>query len=92
MPVIKSAKKKLRKDKKRTLINNQWRARLDALLKKAKKQHTVKTIQDAISHVDKSAKKHLLHKNKASRIKASLTKLVPTTTSAPKKPLKKKSK
>lgn len=92
MPVIKSAKKKLRKDKKRTLANNKWRSLLDTIVKKAKKSPSVKTVSQAFAFVDKSAKKHLIHKNKAARIKSSLSKLLPKTakTVTPKTKAKKK--
>lgn len=75
MPVIKSAKKKLRKDKKRTVRNNKVRALLDAIIKKARKNPSVKTLQEAAKAADKAAKNHLIHKNKAARIKSTLAKL-----------------
>ena len=83
MPVIKSAKKKLRKDKKRTLKNRQTEENVKKLIKAAKKQKSVKAIQSAIQATDKAAKIHIFHKNKAARIKSTLSQLA--TTSSTKK-------
>lgn len=85
MPVIKSAKKKLRKDKKRTLHNNKWRALLDGVIKKARKTPKAETIRVAMQLIDKSAKKHLIHKNKAARLKSALSKLITGASKAVKK-------
>ncbi|MBI2431040.1 MAG: 30S ribosomal protein S20 [Candidatus Levybacteria bacterium] len=95
MPVIKSAKKKLRKDKKRTVQNKKVRTLFTNLVKKAKKNPSEKTVQEAIKTTDKAAKKHIIHKNKASRIKSALSKLLSlgkkphrTTKDKPQKPKK----
>jgi len=82
MPVTKSAKKKLKKDKKRTRKNKDFLQLYKAALKKAKKHPTEKTVKEAVSLVDKAVKKNIIHKNKASRIKSALSKLI-------KKPVKK---
>ena len=76
MPIIKSAKKKLRGDKKRESLNKKLASILSSSIKKAKKQPTEKNIIDAISSVDKSAKKNIIHKNKAARLKSKLSKLL----------------
>lgn len=75
MPVIKSAIKKQRKDKKRTVHNSQLRKTLEEALKKVKKSATPTSVAAAISLVDKAVKKNLIHKNKASRLKAKLSKM-----------------
>lgn len=77
MPVIKSAKKKLRQDKKRKQANNILRSLVKKLLKQAKKDRSMKAIRKATQVVDKAAKKGLFHKNKAARIKAALAKITP---------------
>lgn len=76
MPVIKSAKKKLRQDKKRTLQNGKQESALKELVKAARKNPTDKTVQSVQKAADKAVKKHLLHKNKAARLKSSLAKLL----------------
>lgn len=73
MPVIKSAIKKWRKDKKRTELNNQFRTKLKFAVRAAKKSHAPEVLQDAFSVLDKAAKRHLIHANKAARIKAVLS-------------------
>lgn len=75
MPVIKSAIKKLRQDKKREKQNDELRDALKASIRTAKKSKTGKTVAKAVSTVDKAAKNNIIHNNKASRLKASLSKL-----------------
>ncbi len=75
MPVIKSAIKKLRKDRKRERENDAFRNELDKTVKEAKKLKTSKAVSSASSILDRAVKKNLLHKNRAARIKSSLAKL-----------------
>jgi small subunit ribosomal protein S20 len=84
MPVIKSAKKKLRQDKKRQKANKVVKERLVTLLKKAKKTKTAESIRLASQAADKAAKKFIIHTNKASRIKSALAKLLPKEKAAAK--------
>lgn len=76
MPVTKSARKKLRKDGKREDRNDKVASLLKKLIKKAKKTPSEKTVRETVALVDKAARHHLIHKNKAARIKSSLTKLL----------------
>jgi len=76
MPVTKSAQKKLRKDRKRTKENKKLKNNFKSALKKALKTPTQKTVIQAIKLADKAAKKNIIHKNKASRIKSKLSKLI----------------
>lgn len=76
MPVIKSAKKKLRVDKKRELANKILVKKLDSAIKRAKKSPAEKSIREAVSIVDKSVKKNIIHKNKAAKLKSRLSKLL----------------
>lgn len=89
MPVLKHAKKKMRQDKKRTLRNKRVKAVFRDLIKKAKQQPTQDTVGAAFSSLDKAAKKHIIHKNKVARVKASLSKLLPKE-AGEKKPAAKK--
>nr|MBI5455640.1 30S ribosomal protein S20 [Candidatus Levybacteria bacterium] len=75
MPVIKSAKKKLRQDKKREKVNKVLRTAFRDAVKDAQKSKTPKDILKAIVLTDKAVKKKLIHKNKAARIKSNLSKL-----------------
>lgn len=73
MPIIKSAIKKVRKDKLRTARNKKRENNFKSLLKKARNSKTPKDIQAAFSALDKAAKVKLIHPNKASRLKSRLT-------------------
>lgn len=75
MPVIKSAIKKLRQDRKREKQNDALRDSVVAAVRSAKKTKTSSSVKNAISIIDKASKNRLLHKNKASRMKSSLSKL-----------------
>ncbi len=74
MPVIKSAKKKLRQDKKRTERNDLIRDRLKDLLKNAQKTKKADAIAKAVKMLDIAAKKNIIHKNKAARFKSKFSK------------------
>lgn len=94
MPVIKSAKKKLRQDRKREKTNDGLRKQLKDSVKKAQKTKNPKDIQKAFQSADKAAKNRIIHKNKAGHIKSSLSKLIKseakTETKTPVKTIKKK--
>lgn len=76
MPVIKSAKKKLRADNKKETANKKLRNILNSLIKKAERTPSEKNIREAVRIVDKSAKKNIIHKNKAAKLKSRLSKLL----------------
>lgn len=76
MPVTKQAKKKLRKDKRREKQNQEVKAVFKKAVKDTKKNPTVKKISAAFKIIDKATKKGVIHKNKASRIKSRMAKLV----------------
>lgn len=95
MPVTKSAKKKLRQDKKRTLENRKVKNLLRDAIKKARKNPAEKNIIQATKLIDKAVKKYIIHKNKAARLKSSLSKLTAKknkTTPSTKKSAKKSKK
>lgn len=76
MPVIKSAKKKLKQDKKRTLARAKTEVVLKDAVKKAVASPTAKNVSAAASLLDKAAKKHIIHKNRAARVKSRLAHLL----------------
>ncbi len=76
MPIIKSAIKKVRKDKTRTTRNKKRENALKQAVKKARVTKTPKTLQAAFSALDKAAKVHLIHPNKSARLKSRLSKLM----------------
>lgn len=75
MPILKSAIKKLKQDKKRTKVNKVYRENLRRAVKQARKEKSAKAVKLAYSALDKAAKKKVIHKNKAARLKSRLMKL-----------------
>lgn len=76
MPIIKSAIKKMRKDKIRTTRNRVREGALKRALKDARRQPSAKSLTTAYSSLDKAVKVNLIHKNRASRLKSRLSKLL----------------
>jgi len=76
MPVIKSAKKKLKVDRKRESANKKAKAFINLVIKKAQRKPTETNVREAFKAIDKGVKKDIFHKNKGSRAKSSLSKLI----------------
>ncbi len=76
MPIIKSAKKKMRKDAKRTAHNKTIESALKGLVKQTRKTPSKETLAKVSSALDKAVKVNLIHANKAGRLKSRLSKLV----------------
>jgi small subunit ribosomal protein S20 len=74
MPVTRSARKKLKVDRKRESANKKIEAFINSTIKKAQRKPTPGNIQKAFKVIDKGVKKNIFHKNKASRIKSRLSK------------------
>ena len=85
MPVTKSAKKKLRQDKKRQFDNKKTKNSYKSFLKQARENPSIKILQETFSMLDKAAKKGIIHENKAARLKSNLSKLSQTKKVAIKK-------
>ncbi len=83
MPVTKTAKRALRGSAKKTIVNKSIVRGLESSIRKAKKGKAKDLVLKAISLADRAAKKKVIHKNKAARIKSQLAKLLPK--SQPKK-------
>ncbi|MBI3397295.1 30S ribosomal protein S20 [Candidatus Woesebacteria bacterium] len=77
MPVTKTAKRALRVSTRKRQLNKSTVAGLDASIRIARKSRLVSKVLAAISLTDQAAKKKVIHANKASRIKSSLSKLLP---------------
>ena len=78
MPIIKSAIKKVRKDKKRTAQNLNYLKAIKELFKKIKKgsKDKMELIKAYYSKIDKAVKKKVIHKNKGSRLKSKVSKFL----------------
>jgi small subunit ribosomal protein S20 len=79
----KQAEKRNRQNEKRRLQNRTIKGAMRTHIKKVNElleeketpsETVLKQISVVASHADKAAKKHVIHKNKASRIKSRLTK------------------
>ncbi|MFP3952732.1 MAG: 30S ribosomal protein S20 [Candidatus Bipolaricaulota bacterium] len=83
IPIIESAKKRLRQNKKRKELNQKRKKDLKAVTKKlgklidqGKKSDAEELLPELMEYADKAARKGSFHKNKASRIKSKYAKLV----------------
>jgi small subunit ribosomal protein S20 len=79
MPILKSAKKKLKKDIKKTKQNEEYLLKINKVLKTIKKDkddEVQQLIKKAYSIIDKAAKRSIIHKNKAARLKSKMTKFI----------------
>ncbi len=97
MPLTKSAKKALRTDRTRKETNDLTRHKIKSAIKAARlaisgseKDAQIK-LNAAYKELDIAAKKNVIHKNKASRLKSRLTKKIAKVASTPTevKPVKK---
>jgi ribosomal protein S20 len=91
MPVTKTAKRALRGSLKKAKMNSVVLAQLEKAIREANKSKAVEKIRTAISLADKASKKKTIHKNKAARIKQTLTKLLSSKSVGAKKIQVKKS-
>lgn len=95
MPIIKSAKKRVRVAKKATVRNVKTKRNLKAALKSFLSKSTAASHGKAQSTLDKAAKKGVMHKNKVARKKRQLSAAakkagIKPTASIKKKPAAKK--
>jgi small subunit ribosomal protein S20 len=75
MPVTKQARKKLRKDQRREKQNLKVKEGFKKAVKNTRKTPSTKKLSEAAKVIDKAAKKGIIHKNKAARLKSRLSKL-----------------
>lgn len=80
MPNHKSSEKRVRQSEKRRVINRGHRTKVRTYIKKlraaldsGKSDDVQKVLPDAISVIDKSVQKGIMHKNAAARYKSRLT-------------------
>jgi len=79
VPIIKSAKKKMRQDIKRQKHNqlyiNAYKQVINSIKKTKEKSKVVELIKKAYCAIDRAAKKKIIHANKARRMKSNIAKL-----------------
>lgn len=90
MPVTKQARKKLRQDLKREIRNRDLKSKFKKTLKSTRTSPTAKKLSEASKVIDKAAKKNVIHKNKAARLKSRLAKLSGSKITTQSTPSKKK--
>jgi len=76
MPNIKSAQKKVRKDKKRRMSNVSYKGKIDEIVRLAQtKTLEAKgiTLSSAYASIDKAAKLGVISKNRAARLKSKIS-------------------
>lgn len=76
MPITKSAIKKLRADKKKATFNKATKTKAKSAIDNFKELLSLESLSKAFSAVDRAAKKGVIKKGKADRIKARLSKKV----------------
>ena len=76
MPIIKQAAKKLRHDATVTKRNSRVKTTLKRLIKTVRQKPSQKALTAVSSALDKAAKRRIIHKNKASRLKSRLSRLL----------------
>ena len=79
MPRIKSAKKRMRQTKRATVQNKAHRSQLRTAVKKVRAaagEAIAEAYAEASKLLDRAGRKHLIHRNTASRQKSRLAKLV----------------
>ncbi|HKL76548.1 MAG TPA: 30S ribosomal protein S20 [Halanaerobiales bacterium] len=83
MPIIESAKKRVRSSKKKEKVNRKWKDRVkDAikdykeLIEENKAEEAKEQLKETKSVIDKAVKNNILHENNAARKKSRLSKML----------------
>ncbi len=76
MPIIKSAIKKLRADRKKTKLNKAIKTKAASLITSFRKLATKENLPEVFSAIDKAAKRRIFHPKKADRLKSRLAKML----------------
>jgi len=78
MPIIKSAKKRVRTSKRNRALNLEYISKIKSTLRDLGREKDTKKraklLDKAFSAIDKAVKKKIIHKNKAARMKSKLQK------------------
>jgi ribosomal protein S20 len=76
MPIIQSAKKKMRKDESRTARNKLRKDGIKALTKTMRRTPNAQNLSAVSGALDKAVKVNLIHRNTAARLKSRLSHLI----------------
>ena len=80
MPILANAKKALRSSKRKAAYNQPLRARIRTAAKSLAQSKSAKDLTAYFSALDKAAKKHVIHKGKADRLKSRAAKMIVKST------------
>jgi len=82
MPIIKSAKKRVKITEKKTAQNREWKDRLKNAIKDMEKaveagdkEAAAEQLKETKKVIDKAVSRNIIHKNNAARKKSRLTKM-----------------
>jgi small subunit ribosomal protein S20 len=90
MPITRSAKKKLREDKKRGEANLRVKVAVKSIIKKFRAKPSTDLLSSVYRLLDTAKKKNIYHANKVSRLKSHLSKLLSKKSTPAEKVTKKK--
>jgi small subunit ribosomal protein S20 len=76
MPITVGAIRKLKADKRKTVINLKVKKSLKEVVSRMRKKPTEKNLKDLFVWADRAVKRRVIHKNKAARLKSRLSALV----------------
>lgn len=68
----------MRKDERRTQVHRAVRTRIHTFMNKAMQQKDTAVVAAVYSLLDRAAKRHIIHKNRARRLKSRVAQLVGT--------------
>lgn len=73
MPILQSSKQTMRQQQRRAVINLRVREAYKTAVKTMRETPSPENLQTVFSELDKAAKKGVIHKNKAARLKSRLS-------------------
>lgn len=76
MPIIKSAIKKLRADRRKQKINRAVKTKAVGIIASFRKSVSAEALPSVFSAIDRAAKGRVFHPKKADRLKSRLSKLI----------------
>ncbi|AKM84982.1 TPA: 30S ribosomal protein S20 [Patescibacteria group bacterium] len=76
MPIIKSAKKRVRSSARKRQLNSARRRSVKEAVKQTRVAPSAESLKTAFKALDKAAKRGVVHKNRVARLKSRLAKLV----------------
>ena len=76
MPILQNAKKALRVSKRKAEIRRPIKSKVKTMIDAVKKNKSADDLSQAFSAIDRAAKRNIMHKKKAARLKSQISKLI----------------